>query len=175
MIFKLIRIVLFSLLILTSSYYVLQNQNVNNQSENAKLTHELNSSNRIKYVKKFKGGILTLSAKKSKLINPNHILLNNMTAVFQKDGKEVVISGKSCNLKMNEKKAYINDTVVIKTLNTICNTNFAIVDFLNNSLYSNSKVNGVRSGSNFIANGFSINENGVVKLKQAIIKNWREL
>lgn len=171
MIFKLIRIVLSLLLILTTSYYIVQTQNSAKSPENSNLTQELNSSKCIKYVKNFKGGILTLSAQKSKLISPNHILLNNMTAVFKKDGKEVVISGKSCNLKMNEKKAYINNNVIIKTLNTTCNTNFAIVDFLNNSLYSNSKINGIRSGTNFIANGFSLNENGVVKLKHAVIKS----
>ncbi len=171
MIFKLIRIVLFSLLISTFGYYIVQNQNTDKNLQQTKLYHDLNSSNSIKYVKKFKGGILTLSAQKSKLITPNHILLDNMIAVFKKDGKEVIISGKVCNLKMNEKKAYINNNVTIKTLNTTCNTNFAIVDFLNNALYSNSKINGRRSGSNFVADGFSLNENGIVKLKHAVIKN----
>ena len=171
MIFKLIRFVLFSLLILAFGYYIVQNQNTDKTSKPATLNYELNSSDSIKYIKKFKGGILTLSAQKSKLLNPNHIILDNMTAVFQKDGKEVVISGKICNLKMNEKKAYINNNVIIKTLNTTCNTNIAIVDFLNNTLYGNSKIDGIRSGTNFTANGFSLNENGMIKLKHAVIKN----
>lgn len=171
MIFKLIRFVLFSLLILVSSYYITHNQNINSPLKTAQLNQKLNSSENIKYVKKFKGGILTLSAQKSKLVNTNYIKLYNMTAVFKKDGREVEISGQNCDLKLDEKKAYINKNVIVKTLNTICNTNFAIVDFLNNALYSDSPINGVRSGTNFIANGFSLNENGVVKLKHAIIKN----
>lgn len=170
MIFRLIRLVLFPSLILFAGYYIIQKHNIPQTSSPLTLNHSLNSSSAVKYVKKFKGGFLTLTAQKSKLISPDHILLNGMAAVFEKDGKTVTIRGDVCNLKMDEKKAYIKDKVVIETLNTTCDTSTAVIDFLNDSLYGNSEVEGKRSGTNFVASGFSLNENGIINLTRAIIK-----
>lgn len=151
--------------------YMFHNSNTAQILPAVKLNQKVNTSNNIRYTKKFKGGKLFISAKTSELIASNHVLLKDMVAVFEKDGKRVTISGESCNLKMDEKKAYIQNNVVIKTINTSCNTKFAVVDFENNNLYSDSKVEGVRSGANFVADGFSLNEKGLINLVHAVIKN----
>ena len=170
MIFKFVKFIFLLSITGTIGYYVVHSQE-NSKSDEVKssITKE-NSTDKIKYTKEFKGGILNLTATKADLKSQNNIHMKEMKAVFNKNGKTIVIESCECYLKMKEQKAYLKKNVHIKSADTACDTEYAVIDFPTNSISGDSKMVGTRSGTNFVSNGFFMDENGIIKLKRATIK-----
>ena len=129
-----------------------------------------NITKNICYTKQFNGGKLTLTAAEVSLKSKDKLVLSNISANFSKNGRSILIESGECDLNLKNQKAYLRKNVLIKSPDATCNTNSAVVDFVSDSIYGNSKITGTRAGDSFTSDGFIIDKNGVIKLKHATIK-----
>lgn len=170
MIFKLVKFIfLLSITGLIGYYITCSHEDLKHNKISSYITKE-NSTKKIKYTKQFKGGVLDLTATKADLKSQDNIYMEGMKAIFNKNGKSVIIESSECDFKMKEQKAYLKKNVYITSAETKCKTEYAVIDFPTNSISGDSKMTGTRSGTNFISEGFFMDENGIIKLKRATIK-----
>jgi hypothetical protein len=155
------------------AYCVVRNQNTSVIPNAEK--HIKNAAKRIKYRKRLNGGILTLVARSADVGIEGKILLTDVTATFEKNKKIITIRCKDCDLRQKKQKAYLKGNVCIKTNNAVCYTDSAIVNFVENSISGKSRMHGVQSGTKFTSKGFSMKDDGKIKLNKAkIVKNKKQ-
>ena len=129
-----------------------------------------NITKNICYKRKVNGGVLFLTAKEVVTRSKEELVLSGIKANFKKNDKNITIECEQCNLQTAQKKAYLSRNVRIKSDDTTCCTERAVVDFAENAIFGDSKITGVNARGSFASNGFSIDKEGVIKLKEVKVK-----
>jgi hypothetical protein len=124
----------------------------------------------ISFTKALGSGFLTITAANAEQPKQNSITLSNVHASFKKGKKLVVVDCQHCEFKPESRKAFLKGKVNIKSGDTTCSTNSAVVNFANNSVSSDSGVSGRKAGTKFTANGFFVDDQGKIVLRKAKIK-----
>lgn len=168
--FKFVKLILSFSVVFVIGYCVVQNNSTPIVEQIKHSVIETNATKQIKYSKQFRGGTLDLRAASAKLLPQDKVLLTGMKAFFCKDGRVLTINCGECCLNSNEQKAYLSKCVCIKSPDTICNTDRAVIDFPNNSISGDSKMSGRRAGVDFVSDGFFMDERGMIKLVRASMK-----
>lgn len=161
---------LFLLTLITAAigYYILHNQKEHSVTDLTGWDVEKNTTNNISYSKRISGGTLNLNAEKVNLRSKDQLILSGITANFIKSPKEtLVIKSNECVLDLKERIANLNGNVTIEASDIVGHTSNAVLDFKSGSIYGRSKVIGEKGNDKFTADGFELNQTGVVKLKKA--------
>lgn len=172
MFFKMIRLLFLAITTISIGYYVaLADSKKEQKSEATTYTSEKqNVTKRVAYKRKFNGGILLLTAEEIVLSTKEKLVLSEIKANFSKGNKNITVECNTCNLDLKEKKAYLHDNVIIKSMDMTCCTEGALVDFIAQTITGNEKVTGTGARGSFISNGFSVDKEGVIKLKNITVK-----
>ncbi len=171
--FKFIRLSITTIFFTLAGYYFVQAEDGKKVTKGMK-SEKRNIVKKVSYKRKFNGGILLLTANEVIQKTKENLLLSEIRASFDKKGKNVTIESGKCDLRMNEKKAYLRSNVIIKSADATCCTESAVVDFSAHTIYGNSKVTGMNARGSFISNGFSIDKDGVIELKSVEIKGKKK-
>ena len=170
--FKFIKLMVLLLVFVSVGYYMTQAQGGQNKvgvTDN-KCSPKGNVTKNICYKRKVNGGILLLTAKEVVTRSKEELVLSGIKASYNKDGKNITIECEQCHLQTAQKKAYLQRNVRIKSDDTTCCTESAVVDFAENAIFGNSKITGVNARGSFVSTGFSIDKEGVIKLKEVNVK-----
>ncbi len=98
------------------------------------------------------------------------LVLSEIKASFTKDKKDITIKCGSCVLDLKERKAHLSENVIIKSVNMTCCTASAWVDFMAQTITGKDKVTGTGARGSFISDGFSVDKEGIIKLKKVTVK-----
>lgn len=172
MFFKLVKLLLLAVITAFVGYYVAL---ANNQKEQkTEITdsgsEDNNVTKKIAYKRRFNGGVLLLTAEAVILRTDEKLVLSEIKASFNKNEKNITIECGRCNFDLKGKKAYLQENVIIKSMDITCCTGSALVDFTEQTITGKAKVTGTGARGSFISDGFSIDKEGVVKLKKVTVK-----
>ncbi|MDR1391156.1 MAG: LPS export ABC transporter periplasmic protein LptC [Holosporales bacterium] len=168
-ILKIFKVIFLFLAICIIGYCISRSEKPDKLTEVSPLVIKKNSGEVIRYSKRFKNGTLLLSAKMANLKTNDCVFMEDMEATFKKGNRIIIVKAKACELNTKEKKVYLKKNVQINSEDMICNTESAIIDLESNLITGNSKVSGSSHKTKFTSDGFSIHDNGQIKLKRAVI------
>ena len=169
---KFVRLSFLFSIVAIVGYYVAQAQEESEKkaSVSQERAKKKNTSKNVCYKRRFNGGALLFTSKEVILQTKEDIFLSGIRASFTKNGKTVSIESGKCNIKTKSKKAYLQCNVIVKSAETTCCTESAVVDFSEQKIFGTSKVTGMNARGSFVSNGFSIDKDGIIKLKNVEIK-----
>lgn len=172
MFFKLVKLLFIAIITTSIGYYVALADGKNEQKseETTSESSKQNVTKKVAYKRRFNGGILLLTAEEIMLRTKEKLVLSEIKASFSKGNKNITIECNTCNLDLKEKKAYLKDNVRINAMNMTCCTEKALVDFKAQTITGNTKVTGTGARGSFVSNGFSVDKEGVIKLKNITVK-----
>lgn len=151
-------------------YYVALADNPKEQKTINSNDEDNNVTKKIAYKRKFNGGILLLTADEVVLRTKEKLVLSKIKASFTKDKKDITIECSSCALDLKERKAHLSENVIIKSMDMTCCTASALVDFMAQTITGKAKVTGTGARGSFISDGFSVDKEGIIKLKKVTVK-----
>lgn len=169
---KLVRLTFFLSVVAIIGYYVAEAQDESEKkaSVSATKSRKKNISKNVCYKRRFNGGMLLFTSKEVTMQTKEDIFLSGIKASFTKNGKTVSIESGKCDLKPKLKKAYLQSNVIVKSADTTCCTESAVVDFSASMIFGKSKVTGMNARGSFVSDGFSVDKDGIINLKNVEIK-----
>ncbi len=172
MFLKLVKLLFLAITTISVGYYVALADSKKEQKAGAATSNseKQNVTKKVAYKRRFNGGILLLTAEEIVLRTKEKLVLSEIKASFRKGNKDTTIECNVCNLDLKEKKAYLQDNVIIKSMDMTCCTEDALVDFMAQTITGKAKVTGTGARGSFISNGFSVDKEGVIKLKNLTVK-----
>ena len=172
MVLKLVKVLFLAMATMSVGYYVALADSEKGQKAGtaASSPEKKNITKKVAYKRKFNGGILLLTAEEIILQTKEKLVLSEIKANFTKGKKDIAIECNECNLDLKEKKAYLQGNVIINSMDMTCCTEGAVVDFVAQTITGSAKVTGTGARGSFIANGFSVDKEGLIKLKNIAVK-----
>ena len=170
MFFRLVKLLFLAIATTFVGYYVALADNEKAQNAGASDSEKKNVTKKVAYKRRFNGGILLLTAEEIVLQTKEKLVLSDIKASFSKGSRDTTIECNTCNLDLKDKKAYLHGNVIIKSMDVTCCTEGAVVDFMAQTITGSAKVTGTGARGSFISNGFSVDKEGVIKLKNIAVK-----